>query len=102
MKDESGHSGPDLHPSSFILHPSRLVTLTGPGGSGKTRLAVEAGMRLREAYREAVWFVPLAGLSDAGQIAGAIRDAVQPSRPPGLEPLQQVLASLSPQPVLLV
>ena len=36
----------------------RLVTLTGPGGSGKSRLAIEAGPRMLEAFSGAVWFVP--------------------------------------------
>ncbi|TLW94576.1 AfsR/SARP family transcriptional regulator [Saccharomonospora piscinae] len=44
------------------LRRSRLVTLTGTGGVGKTRLAVEVGDRMRGEFREGVWLVELAGL----------------------------------------
>jgi predicted ATPase len=50
----------------------RLVTLTGPGGSGKSRLAVEAAGRLRPAFAGNVRFVPLASVATANLVAGAI------------------------------
>src|SRR5206468_3399699 len=43
----------------------RLVTLTGPGGSGKTRLGLEVAARQWEPFGGAVWFVPLQDLLDA-------------------------------------
>src|SRR5262249_50835643 len=45
-----------------LLERSRLVTLTGSGGSGKTRLALEVARQLGERFAGAVWFVPLADL----------------------------------------
>jgi predicted ATPase len=50
----------------------RLVTLTGPGGSGKSRLAVEAAGRLRPAFAGNVRFVPLASVASADLVADAI------------------------------
>jgi len=55
---------------------SRLVTLTGPGGAGKTSLAVEAARAAASPHRDGVWFVPLSGLTDPARVAPAIADAV--------------------------
>jgi predicted ATPase len=50
----------------------RLVTLTGPGGSGKSRLAVEAAGRLRPGFADGVRFIELASVPSAGLVPGAI------------------------------
>ena len=54
----------------------RLVTLTGPGGIGKTRLAVAAGQRLRDHFPGGTAFVPLAAVSDPGLLLASIGQAV--------------------------
>jgi DNA-binding SARP family transcriptional activator len=62
---------------------ARLITLTGPGGAGKTRLAVEAARRLNPAlFAGRIWFVPLADITDACRLPGAILDALRGDRPP--------------------
>src|SRR6201995_5037451 len=54
----------------------RLVTLTGPGGIGKTRLAVAAAQRLRDRFPGGTAFVPLAAVSDPGLLLASIGQAV--------------------------
>jgi predicted ATPase/class 3 adenylate cyclase len=51
---------------------SRLVTLTGTGGSGKTRLALQAAAELVEDFRDGVFWVPLAALGDSGYVEPTI------------------------------
>jgi predicted ATPase/DNA-binding SARP family transcriptional activator len=55
---------------------SRLVTLTGPGGSGKTRLATEVGHALLADQPDGVWFVELAPLGDGADVPQAILTAL--------------------------
>ncbi len=57
-----------------ILSGSRLVTLTGVGGVGKTRLAQRVATELRRTFPDGAWFVDLAELSDRGLLAGELRD----------------------------
>ena len=67
-----------------LLGASRLVTLTGAGGSGKTRLSLQAAAGLLGAYTDGVWFVSLASLSEAALVPQAVATVLgvreQPNR----------------------
>ena len=68
-----------------LLEGTRLLTLTGAGGSGKTRLAIRVAKDLVGAYEDGVWLVELAPLSDPELVAQAVAQALgvreQPGRP---------------------
>jgi predicted ATPase/DNA-binding SARP family transcriptional activator len=81
---------------------TRLVTLTGPGGMGKTRLGIQTAQSLRDAFPGGVWFVPLLGLSDPELIAEQVVRALGLPRSPQLDPLDQAVAFLCRQPALLL
>jgi predicted ATPase/DNA-binding CsgD family transcriptional regulator len=55
-----------------LLKTSRLVVISGPGGVGKTRLAVQVAGELRQAYKDGVWLVEFASLREPGLAADAI------------------------------
>src|SRR5947209_8279389 len=70
----------------------RLLTLTGAGGSGKTRLAVAAAQGLAADFPGGVAFVPLAALIDPEHVAGAIAAALEVRESPGT-PLPDAIAA---------
>lgn len=59
-----------------MLNQSRLVTLTGVGGVGKTRLALRAGESARTRYQDGVWLVELAKLTDPDLLAHTVAEAL--------------------------
>jgi len=85
-----------------LLKTSRLVVLTGAGGTGKTRLALQVAGELQGHYREGVWLAELATISQAQLVAGAI-SRVFDLDVPGDAPLVDVLKRfLAPKHVLLL
>lgn len=83
--------------------PVRLLTLIGPGGSGKTRLALEAAARLLEEniFTDGVFFVPLAALSDPGEVMGALATALRVTESSGALK-DRLLARLQGRRLLLI
>jgi non-specific serine/threonine protein kinase len=59
-----------------MLGASRLVTLAGPGGVGKTRLAQRVGAEMRRGFPDGVWFVGLADLRDPGLLALSVGETL--------------------------
>ncbi|MDQ3856059.1 MAG: NB-ARC domain-containing protein, partial [Chloroflexota bacterium] len=80
----------------------RLVTLLGPGGTGKTRLAIEVGGRLGDQFRDGVYFVPLAPISDPSLVVPAIAEALGLRDISGQSLEETLLAFLRDKQVLLV
>ncbi len=60
-----------------LMRSSRVVTLTGVGGVGKTRLAVQAAAGLTGEFPDGVWLTELAPLIDAGLVASAVAAAIE-------------------------
>jgi len=59
-----------------MLEPRRILTLVGPGGTGKTRLATEAALTVADGWHDGVWLVSLADLDDSSLVPSAIADAI--------------------------
>ncbi len=76
----------------------RLVTLSGPGGSGKTRLALEAARQAAPRFAGPVCFAPLADLSDAAFIPDILLSALGLARSAAESPLDQITAHLAALP----
>jgi predicted ATPase/DNA-binding NarL/FixJ family response regulator len=66
----------ELATAKRLLGESRLVTLTGAGGVGKTRLALRLASQLERAFADGVWLVDLATLSDPGLVAQRVASAL--------------------------
>jgi len=86
----------------LTVEAQRLVTLTGPGGTGKTRLAIEAARHLAQVFEGAIWFVALSDLREPGLIPDMLLSSLKLPRVPDREPIEQMVAALSRQPTLLV
>lgn len=95
----------DVSSVAALFERHRLVTLIGPGGAGKTRLAVEVAHRLRHRYHDGVWFVDLttadvgAGLSE---ISDNVATVLELSAQPGITSQRLVLDQLAQRRLLLV
>ena len=80
----------------------RLVTLVGPGGVGKTRLALHVASKLVGMFAQGVWFVALAGQRDPALVPMSIMEALNIQSTPGLPPLQCLVSYLKNRQLLLV
>ncbi len=85
------------------LRDSRLVTLTGPGGSGKTRLALEAAAAELHSYRDGAWFVSLAAARSGQGVVPLVATALgvqEPADEPIADTLEEWLRNRQPLLVL--
>ncbi|MDT9698111.1 LuxR C-terminal-related transcriptional regulator [Streptomyces sp. P17] len=85
-----------------LLTEGRLVTLTGPGGVGKTRLASYVAKQAARTFPDGVWLVPLAALGDEAFVPHAVADALEVRNEAGRPPLEVLVEHLRGRTLLLV
>jgi predicted ATPase/transcriptional regulator with XRE-family HTH domain len=81
---------------------SRLVTLTGPGGCGKTRLGLQVAEDLLDGWADGVWLAELAAVTDPDAVPAAIAAALGIQAQPAQPALDTLADALAPQDVLIV
>src|SRR4051812_46048468 len=92
----------ELAEVAVLLADTHLLTLTGVGGVGKTRLALAAANRLAAGYPDGVWLVELAPLADAALVPHAVATGATVPLAPGEDPLAALLRYFRPRRALLV
>jgi len=85
-----------------LVESSRLVTLIGAGGCGKTRLSLQVAAELLDGTGDGVWLVELAAVSDPDAVPSAICGALGIAPRPGRAALEALLDALGPQDLLIV
>jgi predicted ATPase/DNA-binding CsgD family transcriptional regulator/DNA-binding XRE family transcriptional regulator len=85
-----------------LLAEHRLVTVTGPGGSGKTRLAGEVARQVAGRFADGSWLAELAPVADPAQVAAVVAAALGVREQPGVPAGEALARALARQQVLLV
>ena len=92
----------DLDEYSSIIATNRLVTLTGIGGCGKTRLAIEVARRVLLRFAHGAWFVDLAPMADAERLPSTVAKALGVNERPGESIVERLCECLAGWQILLV
>ncbi len=92
----------ELEDVKTMLGETRLVTLLGMGGLGKTRLSLQAAAEVMAQYPDGVWFLDLASLSDPALVVPEAARTLGVPEEPGRPPLQALCAHLKAKRVLLI
>jgi hypothetical protein len=85
-----------------LLEDARLLTLTGSGGCGKTRLALTAAGEVVERFEDGVWMVELAPMADPSLVPQAVASTLDVREQPGRSPTETLSGYLSSKNMLLV
>lgn len=80
----------------------RLLTITGPGGAGKTRLAIAVASQLESSFTAGTYFVPMTTIDDPSLVIPTIGVALNVVERPDIEPHEGLVGAIGDQPVLLV
>ena len=86
----------------LLVGEARLVTLTGPGGSGKTRLALAAASGMVEGFEDGVWWVGLAPISDPDLVPQTVASTLGVRERPGRSLIEALVEYLESREVLLL
>ena len=92
----------EIEQVSALLDDARMVTLTGPGGTGKSRLAIAVAHQMAATFPDGVFFVPLDSVTDSELVADAILAPLGVASRGATDPLQQLEEYLEGRRVLLV
>src|SRR5574340_444994 len=92
----------ELAEAKARMTESRLVTLTGPGGVGKTRMALELAERSRKAFRDGVWIIELASLEDGSGMASIVASALAVTDQSNRPTVEKLIHHLRERQLLLV
>ncbi|MGO8938839.1 MAG: ATP-binding protein, partial [Mycobacterium sp.] len=85
-----------------LLVDNRLVTLTGAGGAGKTRLAIEIAARIAPEFRDGLWYVDLAPVTDPGVVPVTVARALGLPDQPGRSTMDTLLRFVRDRQMLVV
>lgn len=88
--------------SACLAQGRPLVTLTGPGGAGKTRLALEVAAEMVDEYPHGAWFVELASITEGDLVPQALASAIGLRDEPGRDPVESLVDALRTQRALVV
>nr|WP_236737524.1 LuxR family transcriptional regulator [Mycobacteroides franklinii] len=92
----------ELRDVEQLLADNRLVTLTGAGGAGKTRLAIEISARIAPKFRDGVWYVDLAPVTDPALVAVTTARAMRLPDQPGRSTMDTLLEFVRDRRLLVV
>jgi predicted ATPase/class 3 adenylate cyclase/DNA-binding CsgD family transcriptional regulator len=96
-----GRAGP-VREVAGLLEKHRLVTVTGPGGSGKTRLAGQVAGQVAARFADGAWLVELAPVQDPGQVPGVAAAALGLRDLPGVPAAEALARALARRQLLVV
>ena len=94
--------GAELPQLEVVAQRSRLLTLTGPAGVGKSRLAVELAGRLARAHADGVWLVELADVRDPARVPQQVLSVLRIPESPGSDSMGSLVGSLAHRDALVV
>ena len=101
LKSFLGRAGP-VRKVAGLLGEGRLVTVTGPGGAGKTRLAGKVARQVAVRFADGVWLAELGPVTDLALVPGVVAAALGVQDLPGTSQVEALARVLARQQLLLV